>query len=308
MTTPTTTATLPLPVLAPGACIAVIAPSSPFPREDFVRGIERLRQRYTVRFDPRILERDGYLAGDDARRLAELHAALRDDSVHAIVAARGGYGATRLLDRIDLTSIARHPKLLVGFSDITALHALWARAELGSIHGAMVAALGRADDARLQAWIAAVEGAAPAPLQGLQSFSVGHGDGQAHGILLGGNLAVLTALIGTPYFPPLDGCVLFLEDVGERPYRVDRMLTTWLSAGLLHKPAAIALGSFRDCTPNEDGVTVEYVLRERLGTLGIPVLAGIPAGHGDTNVELPLGASVHVDAARAVLTFEARNR
>jgi muramoyltetrapeptide carboxypeptidase len=293
---------LPLRRLAPGARVRVIAPSSPFPRADFERGLERLRARYDVHVDAGIFERHGYLAGDDARRARELRAAIADDTADAIFAARGGYGATRVLEHVDVAALARRPKLLAGFSDISALHASWARAGLGSLHAPMIAVLGRSGDALAARFIAAVEGATPQQLDGLQTIT----PGRARGVLFGGNLAVLTALIGTPYLPPLDGCVLFLEDVGERPYRVDRMLTQWLHAGLLHKPCAIVLGAFSDCNANPDGVQVEHVLQERLGTLGIPVLAGVPAGHVDDNLELPLGALCEVDAARGSIALETR--
>lgn len=280
--------------------IQVVAPSGPFDLADFERGLSRLRARYDVRHDASILERTGYLAGSDERRARELIFALQDPDVHAIVAARGGYGATRLLDRVPQMLVARHPKLLVGFSDITALHSLWARASLGSIHGPMVTALGRAAEPLVTRWIAAVEGAPPSPISGLRPIA----GGRAQGPLLGGNLSVLTALIGTPYAPPLDGCALFLEDVGERPYRIDRMLTTWLQAGWLARPRAIVLGGFSDAQPGADAVSVEQVLHERLGGLGIPVLAGVPAGHVDDNLELPFGALVTVDATSGTLSFE----
>jgi muramoyltetrapeptide carboxypeptidase len=286
--------------LKPGDRIQVIAPAGPFPLEDFQRGIERLRTRYDVVHADDIARREGYLAGDDARRLAELQSALQDDAVRGIVAARGGYGATRLLDDLSPRLVAAHPKLLVGFSDITALHALWARAGLGSVHGPMVAALGRGDGPLMPRWFAAVEGSLPEPIDGLQVVAQGH----ARGPLLGGNLAVLAALVGTPYGPPLDGCVLFLEDIGERPYRIDRMLTSMLQAGWLARPAAIVLGAFTDASAGPDGVEVEQVLRDRLAHLGIPVLAGIPAGHVDDNLELPLTATAVVDAARGILSFE----
>jgi muramoyltetrapeptide carboxypeptidase len=291
---------LPMPVLRPGMRVQVVAPASPFPQEDFERGIARLRQRYEVRHDLGITERAGYLAGSDERRARELLAALEDDQVHAIVAARGGYGATRLLPALPVASVARQPKLLVGFSDVSALHALWARAGLGSIHGAMAAGLGRMPEPQLARWFAAVEGAPPPALRGLTAIA----EGRARGRLCGGNLAVLTALIGTPYLPDLDGCVLFLEDVGERPYRVDRMLTTWEQAGLLALPSAIVLGAFAEAAPGSDGVRVEEVLAERLGRRGIPVLAGVPSGHVDDNLELPLGALADVDAAAGTLSFE----
>lgn len=285
--------------------IAVVAPASPFPVQDFELGVARLRQRYDVRYDPAIVERAGYLAGSDLRRANELARAIEDPHVDAILAARGGYGATRLLPLLPLQAIARQPKLLIGFSDITALHALWARAGLGSIHGPMAAALGRADDALLQRFIARIEGQLPEPVSGLTPLSQ-HPASVARGVLFGGNLTVLTALIGTPYVPPLDGCVLFLEDHGERPYRIDRMLTSLRQAGWLARPRAIVLGTFTECAAGPDGVSARDVLQRNLEDLGIPVLWGVPAGHVDDNLELPLGAIVEVDAIRGILSFEAR--
>jgi len=297
---PARAAALPLRLLRPGDRIAVVAPSSPFDAGDLAAGVEALRARYDVRHAPDIVERRGYLAGDDARRLRELRAAIEDDAVTAIVAARGGYGATRLLPELPAALVAAHPKLLVGFSDVTALHALWARAGLASIHGPMVAMLGRVGGLALERFVAAVEGAAPMAFSGLSTLS----GGRAAGRLVGGNLAVLAALAGTPYAPPLEGAVLFLEDIGERPYRVDRMLTTLSHAGWLSQVRAIALGAFTDAAPGADGVTVEEVLRERLSGLGIPVVAGLPAGHVDDNHPIVLGARVVIDADEGTLTLE----
>lgn len=286
--------------LRPGERIRLIAPAGSFPLDDFERGVNALRARYQVSFDPGIVQRSGYFAGSDERRTNELAAAIADDSTDAIVAVRGGFGAARLLPALDLQRLAARPKLLVGFSDVSALHAVWAQNGLGSIHGSMVAALGRCDAPRIERWQRAVEGELPAPLHGLYTIA----PGRARGPLLGGNLAVLTSLIGTPYLPDFSGCVLFLEDISERPYRVDRMLTTWAQAGVLQRPAAIALGAFTDCGPGADGVTVEHVLAERLAALGIPVVAGVPAGHLDDNLELPLGAQVELDAGAGTLVFE----
>jgi muramoyltetrapeptide carboxypeptidase len=284
--------------------IQVIAPASPFPIDEFERGVARLRQRYDVLYDPGIVERAGYLAGSDARRVSELLRAIEDDRVHAIVAARGGYGATRLLPSLSVASVAAHPKLLIGFSDITALHALWARAGLGSIHGSMVAALGRCDEPNFQRWLRAVEGEPLPMVSGLQTIATGTKNEPACGRLFGGNLSLLSALCGTPYAAPLADCVLFLEDHAERPYRVDRMLTQLQQAGCLERVRAIVLGSFTDCQPGRDEITVEQVLTEHLGGLGIPILSGLPAGHLDDNLELPLGASVEVDARRGTLAFQ----
>jgi muramoyltetrapeptide carboxypeptidase len=286
--------------LAPGARVRLIAPAGPFHCADFERGVELLRCRYEVDYEPEIVSRQGYLAGSDQRRLTELQSALDDPRCDGIVAARGGYGVTRLLDRLDPGALAARAPLLVGFSDITALHAVWARAQLGSVHGAMVAALGRDNEMMFARWQDAVEGRFPARYDGLECLQ----PGAAEGVLLGGNLAVLCALLGTPHFPSLDQAVLFLEDIGERPYRVDRMLTSLHSAGALAGVRAVVLGAFVESDPGPDGVPVEQVLRERLGELGIPVAAGLPCGHLEDNAELPLGRWVQLDAQRGTLYLD----
>lgn len=283
--------------LAPGARVQLVAPASPFDAADFEHGVARLKARYEVHFQPEILSRQGYLAGSDERRLAELRAALRQPGVDAIIAARGGYGATRILPLLAADEVRAHAPLLVGFSDISALHALWAHARVGSVHGGMVAGLGRSDDALAARFLEALEGRFPAQFSGLEPLS----PGRAEGVLLGGNLAVLSALIGTPYFPPLTGAVLFLEDVGERPYRVDRMLTSWHAAGAFRGVRAVVLGAFVQGEPGHDGVTLRDVLCERLSSLGIPVAAGLPAGHIDDNAELPFGRRVSLDASAGCL-------
>jgi muramoyltetrapeptide carboxypeptidase len=190
---------------------------------------------------------------------------------------------------------------LVGFSDITALHALWAHAGVGSIHGSMVASLGTCSEELFARFCAALEGLFPPRYDRLETLTPGTADGT----LLGGNLAVLTALLGTPAFPPLAGSVLFLEDIGERPYRVDRMLTTWRSAGAFRDVRGIVLGSFSDGEPGPDGTSLHDVLRERLSDLGIPVAMGLPAGHCSDNAELPFGRSVTLDATAGCLHLHA---
>ena len=289
----------PVPRLRQGSHVRVIAPASPFPAADFERGVARLSERYRVSYRDDIDARRGYLAGDDRRRLVELEEALADPDVDAIVPARGGYGVTRLLRFVLPENVRAAEKLLVGFSDLTALHALFARAGLRSIHGPMVCALGRAEEGELERWSAIVEGARHPPLEGLAPIT----GGAAEGPLLGGNLALLAALAGTPHAPPIDGAILFLEDVGEAPYRVDRMLTTLREAGWLARVAAIALGGFTSCHPRDDGATVEEVLADRLGDLGVPVVTGVPAGHGRENLALPFGAPVRLDASEGTLAF-----
>jgi muramoyltetrapeptide carboxypeptidase len=289
----------PCPRLTPGARLRLIAPSGRFDVALFERGVARLRQRYEVVYDPAITEHTGFLAGSDARRLAELEAALDDREAVGLLAARGGYGATRLLDRLDPGRVRRAEKVLIGFSDLTALHALWARAELGSLHGPMTASLATLDEPALARWFEALEAEPGAALLGLSALC----GGRAQGRLLGGNLAVLCALLGTPYLPPLDGAVLFLEDVGERPYRVDRMLTSLAQAGVLARLAGVALGGFTEAAPGPDGVRVEQVLAERLGGLPIPVVSGVPAGHLDDNRMLHFGRLVELDADAGSLAY-----
>ena len=276
-----------------------MAPSGPFDEVAFDAGVAFLRTRYEVRVDDEVRAKKGYLAGDDARRLAELHRALDEEGTRAIVCARGGFGATRLLDALDVEQVRRAKKLLVGFSDVTALHALWARAELGSMHGPMVAWLGRANEDGRADWVATLEGRT-LHARGLRAVV----RGRAEGVLLGGNLAVLAALVGTPYSPPLEGAVLFLEDVGEAPYRIDRTITQLRQAQWFRGVRAIVLGDFVRCAPGDHGVSVEAVLEERLGDLGVPVLAGLCAGHGATNHALPFGARVVVDAVAGTLVEE----
>ncbi len=282
--------------------VRVVAPSSPFDAEDLFQGVALLRQRYEVSYDRSLLERTGYLSGNDERRLSELRKAVEDPQVDALFAARGGYGATRLLPGLGVAAVAARGPLLIGFSDITALHAVWARANVGSVHGPMLAALGRGSEAQLARLLATIEGEPPAELTGLTTI----GAGRAVGPLLGGNLAVLTAMLGTPYFPDLRGSILLLEDIGERPYRVDRMLTSLLQSGQLEGITGIVLGAFSNALPGPDGVPIEEVLRERLCGLGLPVVSGAPIGHlEEANLPVPLGALVELDADGGSLSFVA---
>ena len=286
---------MPRPV-GPGSVLRVVAPAGPFDAEAFELGASFLRTRYEVRHRPDVLERSGYLAGDDSRRLEELQEALADPDAVAIVAVRGGYGATRLLPHLGEDIVRASDKLLVGFSDITALHALWQRAGLPSIHGSMVAALGRAESEPRERWLASLEGG-PRALEGLERWR----GTSAEGTLVGGNLAVLAALVGTPFAPPLDGSLLLLEDVGERPYRLDRMLTTLRQAGWLERVAGVVVGDLERCHSGADGVEARDVFLERLGSLPIPVVAGAPVGHGSRNESLWLGTRYILDAEAGTL-------
>jgi muramoyltetrapeptide carboxypeptidase len=289
----------PVPSLSEGGHVRVVAPASPFPLDRFERGVARLATRYRVTFDEGLFARNAYLAGDDHRRLRELERAIDDPDVDAIVAARGGYGTMRVIDRITPERVRAAKKLLVGFSDLTALHALWARAGLRSVHASMTTGVGDMDDAAFDRWRTIVEGGVPAKLERLETIA----PGRARGPLIGGNLALMAALHGTPYAPPIDGAILFIEEITEAPYRIDRMLTSLRLSGWLARAAGVAVGRFTACDPREDGRTALEVVGERLHDLGLPVVGAIPAGHVDDNLELPLGAAVEIDGDVGTLTF-----
>ena len=289
--------------LAPGALIGVIAPAGPAQPESLA-AVPALYERfgYRVRVFPGCALRTGYLAGDDDARLADLHAAMADDEVAAIHCLRGGYGAMRLLDRIDMALLRAHPKLLIGYSDITALHALWALHSLPTLHAPMATSdlirPGREADAQalftlLQGGLRAGTVLAPALLPEPRVCV----PGRVQGRLIGGNLSLVAALLGTPWAWQAEGAVLFLEDVSEDLYRVDRLLTQLRLAGVLDAVAGFVLGSFTEAE------SPDALLREFLLPLSKPVLGGWPSGHGTPNLPLPMGVRVELDAQAGTLTM-----
>lgn len=286
----------------------MIAPASPFEAGRFERGLAVLRDRLGLRprFREDIAARDRYLAGPDPRRAAEWREAVEDEAASAILCARGGYGSMRILPTIDPRPLLARPKLFIGFSDVTAIHAALNKAGLCTIHGPGVTQLATLPDGPLDHLRALLFGEAPAPkrdappepgagLAGTETLR----PGRATGPLLGGNLTLLSHLVGTPYLPPLDGAILFLEDVGEAPYRLDRNLTQLKLAGLLDRLAGVALGQLSRCDDDEGGVRGLDVVREAARELGVPAIAGLAAGHEESNFALPLGARVTLVAPGA---------
>ncbi len=275
----------------------MIAPSSPFEPDAFARGLDVLSGRLGLvpRLRDDVVARRGYLAGDDARRIEEWREAVSDPDARAIFCARGGYGAMRILPAVDPAPLLARPKLLVGFSDVTALHAVLNRAGLATVHGPVVTQLGPAPEDAIAHLEALLSGTAPRPgAWGVPAPGAGvvaartMRPGRASGPLLGGTLAILAHLQGTPFAPPLDGAILFLEDVGEAPYRIDRYLTQLRLAGALDGVAGLALGTLTRC--DDAGVLAADVVREVALGLGIPAIEGVPAGHADANFALPFGA------------------
>jgi len=303
--------------LRPGDTIAVVAPSGWVSQSRLAVGVAMLRDwGFEVRVMPAATTGRGYLAGaGDEQSAAELVACFADPSVNGIICARGGYGAMRLLPFIDWGPIRANPKVFVGYSDITALH-LSIRREAGFVtfHGSMVQRQG--DEPGLHLWSAAelrraITGAAPlgevvapadaAPMTTLVS-------GHAAGVLLGGNLTLVAALCGTPWQLDARDSILLLEDTDEAPYRVDRMLTQLLLAGVLNGVRGVLFGDSPTCEPREGDprpVALVDVLRDRLQPLGVPVLYGFPCGHGPVRATLPLGVPAVLDAGERTLTVVA---
>jgi len=293
----------PLAPLRPGDLIAVVAPASPFDREELMRGLAWLRTRYRLRLSASILSRHGYLAGTDERRATELTRAMTDPDVGAIFCARGGYGAMRLLDALPWDAFAARPKWLVGFSDITALHVVANGRGIPTVHGPNVTGLGRSiSPYERMALLDTIEGrASGASWRGLSIVHAGPAPASAtEGVLYGGNLALVEAMASSARLAVPEGAVLVLEDVTERPYRIDRMLTALRLGGHLARASAIVFGGFTQCEPGADGVTYDTVIAERTADLGVPVLAGAPFGHGRPNDAFMLGARVRVSGADVV--------
>ena len=293
------------PRLTPGDRIAVVAPAGPLDRESFEAGLRILGKRYDVAWDASLLSRTRYLAGDDGRRGAELAAALADRTIRGVVAARGGYGSMRLLPRVwpgadGGAPVAAPAKVLVGFSDITALHAAFQATGRVSVHGPVVTQLGTQPSGIAERLFAVLEDGTtpPPPVAGTSMMG-----GVVEGPLLGGNLSIVTRLLGTPWLPDLTGAVLLLEDVGERPYRIDRMWTHLGLAGVFERVAGLALGDFTDCEDPDGGFTLRDVLYDLVRETGLPCVGFLPIGHDAVNVPVPLGTRVRLDGGAGTLSF-----
>ncbi|MCB9867864.1 MAG: LD-carboxypeptidase [Phycisphaerales bacterium] len=300
-----------------GDTIAFVAPAGPLDRTRMELARQRLEDMgFHVRVPSDLYRTRGYLAGPDETRAAELMAAFADPEVKAIFPGTGGYGVTRMLDRLDYDVIRRNPKVFIGFSDITGLHlAIQKKTGLVTFHSPNPM-WGLGSDGNLKPFSAdcfwrallaerycAADGEPlppgyayelPADVAPTKVLA----PGVARGRLTGGNLSLVAALMGTPYEIETRGRVLFLEDVGERPYRIDRYLSQLRLGGKLDGVAAVILGQFRDCAPkpDEDSLSLDEVIADYFGGLGVPVITNFPAGHVANNATLPLGALVEVDA------------
>jgi muramoyltetrapeptide carboxypeptidase len=291
--------------LPPSAHIAVCAISGSSNLERVRLGAARLEARgYRVSFARNIDHLDhGYLAGPDHERVAELNYYLRSDDVDAIFFSRGGYGAMRVLDAIDYDAIRRNPRPIVGFSDITALHnAVALRAGIASFHGPMLN-LDFHDgmSADVEQWFFdMLAGAAPLTHRFAREQVLA--EGEAEGVLFGGCLSLTTSLTGTPYDFWIDDGIWFWEDVGEEPYRLDRMLTHLDLSGRLRRIRGVLIGKLKGCGSEPE---LGALLREKLGSRGIPVVRDLPFGHFGNNLLMPIGAPVRVSTRDGAFTVTA---
>jgi muramoyltetrapeptide carboxypeptidase len=303
------------PRLVPGSRVGLIAPAGPLLElDDLTRGQELCR---ALDYQPVLLPsagaRHGYLAGSDEERLADLNAALADPSLDAIWCLRGGYGMTRILDGVDFEALAARPRPFIGYSDITAfLNAAWQHTGIVTFHGPMARSpltqFSRSHHHRVLT-VSAAAGALgrlpppPGVLVPRQNRIVALRPGRAEGPLVGGNLTLLQCLLGTRHFPDLDGAILFLEDVHEELYRVDRILAHLRMAGALDRLAGVAVGQFTELERRgaDGAMGFDEVLATYFLPLGVPVAHGFPIGHVDDQWTIPIGVRARLDAGAGQL-------
>jgi muramoyltetrapeptide carboxypeptidase len=287
--------------LHPGDTIGIAAPASPFDQQAFERGVAAHESMgYRVKIPEDLFLRQGYLAGSDSERASQLMKLFEDETVAAIFCVRGGFGSMKILPLLDFETIRARPKILIGFSDITALLvAIYRRCGMVTFHGPLVTTLGRGSEKTCTALIDAIASRTPLVLKPREPMVLN--PGKALGPVMGGNLTNLCHLIGTPYEPRFDGHLLFLEDRGEAPYRIDRMLSQLHLGGHLDGVAGVVLGSFLDCGSLED---IYAIVTGAFQHTGVPILAGFEVGHGTDNLTVPIGIKAELDTEDVGLRFQ----
>ncbi|MEA1968947.1 MAG: LD-carboxypeptidase, partial [Thermodesulfobacteriota bacterium] len=288
-----------LKLLKPGDTIGVCAPSGSFDMEKFEQGVEVIRNMGFVVHVPKGLDKKKrYLAGSDKHRAKVLNNLFFDDNINGIICARGGFGALRILPFIDYSVIKKCPKPFVGFSDASALLSVFEkRCMLKVFHGPVVTSLADSSNETVDSLFKVLT-SSPSNLLLQNGRTICPGD--ATGIFSGGNLATICHLTGTDFQPDFNGKILFLEDVGEAPYKIDRMLYHMKMAGVFDGVKGVVAGSFHGCG---DGNMIDEILEEAFDEFQIPILAGLDAGHGEHNFSLPLGAGIELDADNHSLLF-----
>ena len=285
--------------LRSGDEIAVIAPAGPVSPSEIQPAVNMLvKEGFRVIEAPHLFSRQGYLAGGDDSRLEDFHSAFANTDIKAVFCARGGYGTLRLLDRIDYTLITRNPKIIIGYSDITALLlAIHKRTDLITFHGPIIKELHRNRMNDMKAFLDLVS--LQKNLEMDLSRATSLAGGRAEGILLGGNLSLISHVMGTPFMPPVKGAILFIEEKGEPLYRIDRMLTHLRLCGVFDDIKGLMVGRFMDCGNIQD---LDNLLMDIMAGRSIPICSGLPVGHGMNNMTLPIGLSVDLDTRKMTLS------
>lgn len=288
------------PHLSAGDTIGVIAPAGPVDLNEIQPAINLLKERgYHVLLSLNLFKKKGYLAGHDEARLEDFHAMFSDASVKAILCARGGFGTIRLLDRIDYDLVRSNPKIIAGYSDITALlFALFIETGLITFHGPVLRNLSHDTQDNLGSLLETISSGESQAVD--LSGGVALKRGKARGVVIGGNLSLISSLIGTPYMPNMKGAILFIEDTNEPLYRIDRMLNHLRLAGIIDDLAGLIAGNFTDCGEAEE---INRLLREVTHGKDIPVVDGLPVGHGTENKTIPMGILAELDTKEMRLSF-----
>ncbi len=289
------------PRLKPGDTLGVAAPAGPFDIDSFQQGMQVLRDMgFRLEIPEGVYKRNGFLAGADNERAAILNRLFADPDVRGIICARGGYGSTRLEPFLDWELIRANPKVFMGFSDITVLHHLIVtRGCLATFHGPMGTTLAQAPEDTRQSFMRALTAAEPITINAGTGGVVRPGEGR--GPVAGGNLAMICHLLGTPLQPDFSGCLLFMEEVNEAPYRIDRMLQQMKLAGCFRSVRGIFFGDFVDCGAKD---TIEAIISEWLADSAFPVLTGFAIGHGRRNLTLPMGLTAQLTSDPPQLRFD----
>lgn len=300
------------PKIGPGARIGLIAPASYAGEKRTQNAISNLKSLGLEVVEGKYLrEENGFIAGTDGERVEDIHTMFRRKDIDGIWCVRGGYGTTRILNMLDYDLIRSNPKVFVGYSDITALHqAFYTQAGLVTFHGPVAAS--DYTDYTIAGVKAALFGSdynyriepVPEPGDGEESFEVIH-SGVANGTILGGNLTLLAALCGTDFLPDLSGKIVYIEDIGEASYRIDRMLVQLIQAASLKNAAGLIFGNFTRCGPEEGSSdqTVSEVLYDHFGSLDIPVVKGYSIGHISNQATVAVGMQAEMDADSGVIQF-----
>ena len=286
--------------LRQGDKIGVISPAGPVSESELQPGLSLIESSgFRVRLGSHVYNSQGYLAGKDEARLEDLHAMFQDQEIKAIFCARGGYGSLRLLDNIHYDLIKENPKILVGYSDITALlMAIHRKTGLVTFHGPMIRELTAKDQSNWENLLRLLSSNQPTELSLTEGTELVQG--QATGPLMGGNLSLICHLIGTDFLPSLDGCILFVEEKGEALYRLDRMLTHLSLTNQLKGVSGLIAGRFEGCGEMS---AINQLLMDIALDLDIPLIAGVPVGHGQKNVALPLGIQAELDTNKMTLSI-----